>query len=288
MYIQPTISVVIPAYNAEKYLSETITSVLAQTIQPHEVIIVDDGSKDRTIEIANKFPVKVICQENGGPAKARNTGINSSHGDWIAFLDADDTWSPAKIEKTLRAIEMNPDSAIIATNMFVGCPENGWTSLDLAKKCDSSKAFFPQLYRRSFLATSTLVVKKSAILDAGGFDSAYFGPEDYDLWLKITYAGGKIHFINEYLTNYRVHGASITSDPSRMYNDTQLIIKKYKKLIPFRLYFTRCIVLHLVIANIFLNQKKFKKAVICYNALIMDIITKPIDYLLMIIFKLYK
>lgn len=280
MHTQPTISVVIPAFNGEKYLAETITSVLSQTVRPTEIIIVDDGSKDNTSTVASKFPVTVITQPNGGPAKARNTGINASSGDWIAFLDADDTWNSTKIEQTIRAIEQKPDSAIIATNMYTGNPEDGWLPLNLAQKCDPTKPFFPQLYRRSFLATSTLVVKKSAILEAGGFDSTYFGPEDYDLWLKITYAGGKIHFINEYLTNYRVHSASITSDPSRMYKDTQLILQKYRNKTSLNLYLMRFIVLHVVIAKIYLGQKKFRKALNCYIALSKDLVKKPLNYIL--------
>ena len=89
-------SVIIPAYNAEHFLSKAIESALAQTHRPLEIIVVDDGSADRTIEIAKTFPVTLIQQPNGGPASARNAGVLASSGEWLAFLDHDDTWHANK------------------------------------------------------------------------------------------------------------------------------------------------------------------------------------------------
>ena len=274
------ISVVIPAYNAEKYLRETLISVFSQTLSPLEVIVVNDGSKDLTSEIAKEFPVVLIEQENLGPAIARNLGVLKSKGTWIAFIDADDIWELDKLEKVVTVILNNKDIDIIATNMMVGNPENGWKPLDLSSRFNNMKPFFPQLYRRSFLATSTLVVKKELIIKEGCFDPSYFGPEDFDLWLKIALSGGRLYFIKSYLTKYRVHGNSITSDPSRTYRDTQLILQKHKKSVSLNLYVTRFIVLHIVIARIFFKQRKFKNTLLVMRKALADIIFRPIEYFL--------
>jgi glycosyltransferase involved in cell wall biosynthesis len=93
------ISVVIPAYNAAAFLPRSIASVRAQTLQPVEVIVVDDGSTDDTTAVAAGLGVRVITRTNSGPSAARNTGIQMASGDWIALLDADDRWSPEKLER---------------------------------------------------------------------------------------------------------------------------------------------------------------------------------------------
>lgn len=250
----------------------------AQTLPPLEVIVINDGSKDSTSTIAKKFPVVLIEQTNMGPAIARNAGILASKGTWIAFLDADDTWEINKLEKVVTEIENNSNLGIIATNMMTGNPESGWIPVDLASKFDKTKAFFPQLYRRSFLATSTLVVKKELITKVGGFDPSYFGPEDFDLWLKIALDGGRLSFIDSYLTKYRIHNNSITSDPSRTYKDTQIILKKHIKNVSLPLYVTRFIILHIVIARIYFNQKKFKKTLLTLKNALRDLFLKPIQY----------
>ena len=94
-----TVSVIIPAYNADKHVERAIDSALAQTLQPVEILVIDDGSRDRTAEFASRFPspVRLIRQENGGPATARNRGAREATGDWLALLDADDWWFPDKL-----------------------------------------------------------------------------------------------------------------------------------------------------------------------------------------------
>jgi glycosyltransferase involved in cell wall biosynthesis len=106
MTASPRISVVIPCYNAGRFLQETLTSVLQQTYPAYEVVVVDDGSSDDSASIAAAFgsPVRVILQSNHGESVARNRGIDEARGDWIAFLDADDLWAPAKLERQLSCL----------------------------------------------------------------------------------------------------------------------------------------------------------------------------------------
>ena len=115
----PLVSVVIPAYNCERYLGRAIRSVLAQTYPRIECIVVDDGSTDGTAEVIDRFgsAVRAIRQENGGAAAARNAGIRTATGRYIAFLDADDYWLRNKLELQIHILEKNPDLVLISTGL---------------------------------------------------------------------------------------------------------------------------------------------------------------------------
>ena len=114
-----SVSVVIPCYNGAKFIRQTLDSVLAQTVEPHEILVVDDGSTDESREIAQSYgpPVRVIRQPNQGESVARNRGIEEARGDWIAFLDADDLWMPTKLERQIEVL--GPDIAWVHTNYHV-------------------------------------------------------------------------------------------------------------------------------------------------------------------------
>ena len=163
-----SISVVIPAYNAERFISDPIQSVLAQTYEVAEIIVVDDGSADSTAEIAAGFPkTRVIRRVNGGQGAARNTGIHAATGEWIAFLDHDDVWLPRKTETQLQYIA--PGVGVIHANRF-------------------DPIHFGNLWhRQAHITPSGALVRKQALLDVGCFEEsrAVMGVEDLTLWLKI-------------------------------------------------------------------------------------------------------
>ncbi len=109
------ISVVIPVYNAESYLAQALESVARQTCTTIEILVIDDGSTDRSEEVAQGYPdsrIRVVRQPNGGPAAARNHGVRLARGDFLAFLDADDLWEPLKLEVQLEALRARPDAAM--------------------------------------------------------------------------------------------------------------------------------------------------------------------------------
>ena len=181
----PTISVVIPAYNAASTLSKAIESVLNQDIQgnPLELIIVDDGSTDGTSEIAARYVsthphcICLITQQNQGPSAARNAGIAAAAGKLIAFLDADDQWLPGKIAAQLSVFTQLPEIALVCTNMNNGRLW-GKPNIVLLK--------FKDLLWSNKVYTSSVLAKKSALLAAGGFNSQRRLSEDYELWLSIS------------------------------------------------------------------------------------------------------
>jgi glycosyltransferase involved in cell wall biosynthesis len=163
-----SVSAVIPAFNAEQFISETIESVLAQTYVIDEIIVVDDGSTDRTAEVAGAFPrTQVIRRPNGGQGAARNTGIHAATGEWIAFLDHDDLWVPSKTEVQLGYITQN--AGVIHANRF------------------DPISFGNLWHRQAHVSPSGAMVRKQALLDVGCFEEsrAVMGVEDLNLWLKI-------------------------------------------------------------------------------------------------------
>jgi glycosyltransferase involved in cell wall biosynthesis len=199
------VTVVIPAYNAERFLGETLASVFAQTVQPHEIIVVDDGSVDGTEAVARSFGdrIRFIKQENQGISGARNTAIREATGDWIAFLDADDLISPKKLEIQIQVIEANPGVVFTYTG-FAYLFTDGTTK---EMPAFPSRDLWPALRYRQPVLPSTCIVQRSALLEVGGFTRAprrYF-PEDWDLWFRLIrrYSADAFLGIPESLTMYR-------------------------------------------------------------------------------------
>ncbi len=209
----PTISVVIPSYQQAEYLSECIESVYSQTMPPHEIIIVDDGSTDGSLEIAERYkfsqfpliesPVKIIKQVNKGLPSARNSGIMNATGDYILFLDADDIL----LEHALERIH----NEIVATNADVVAPsfkcfgkENQTCILQPFTMDDLKKA-----NRLPYFCA----IKRSVLSEVGGYNAKMkFGWEDYDLWFDIYKRGKSFALIQEVLVLYRVKDKSMIHD----------------------------------------------------------------------------
>jgi glycosyltransferase involved in cell wall biosynthesis len=175
------IIVAIPAYNAEHYLREAVDSVLAQTCKPWEIIVVNDGSTDRTEEIALSYGDKIryIRQENQGLAGARNTAIREATGDWIAFFDSDDVMMPDKLCLQTAAIEANPDLILVYSGFSFLYPDGRTEEVAAFPARD----LWPALRYRTPILPSTSVVRRAALLEVGNFRSVL--TEDWDLWIRL-------------------------------------------------------------------------------------------------------
>jgi len=195
-----SISVVIPAYNAQPFLSRAIESALSQTVAPTEILVIDDGSSDDTFKIASAFraPVKAFKKANGGPASARNLGIQHAQSDWIALLDADDAWLPDKLEEQIKLL--NSDVALIHSSAR-GRPN-----------CISPETTFTQLWRRNCILNSSVLLRREVFVQVGGFDEdpALIGVEDYNLWLRIAAADWKIRCSPKELCIYTPGATSLS------------------------------------------------------------------------------
>lgn len=183
----PLISVVIPAYNAEKTIKSTIESVLNQTCSDFELIIINDGSQDATLDIIASLAdprIKVISQPNSGPQKSRNRGLREAQGEYLAFLDADDLWTPDKLESQLKALQENPDAAVAYS----------WTNyinevnevIGRGSYVEASGDVYLKLLLLDFIGSgSNPLIKKLALLEAEGFDESLLAGQDWDMWLRL-------------------------------------------------------------------------------------------------------
>lgn len=231
---QPSsLSVIIPCYNAERYIAATIDSVLAQRHADLEIIVVDDGSKDGSVaRVRNRFPaVRVLEQSNQGVAAARNNGIGLASGHWIAFVDADDIWLPGKLQAQFTAMAAAPACRMSYTAWEVwhcndptpsaAClAELDAAAGDQARWAGASGWIYPQLLLDCVVWTSTVLVERALLAETGGFDPTLRVGEDYDLWLRASRLT-PIMRVARPCALYRMHPASITrSMPTDNYRAT--------------------------------------------------------------------
>lgn len=183
----PTISVIIPAYNAEKTILETIYSVQKQTFLDFELIIVNDGSKDKTLEILHSVKderLKIFSYENKGQAVARNRGISHATGEFLSFLDADDLWSSDKLELQLAALQQHPEAGV-AYSWTYFMDEQG-KSFHPGETIFYEGNVYVQMLLRNFLDSgSNPLIRRQAIESVGEFDPSVTGVEDWDYWLRL-------------------------------------------------------------------------------------------------------
>lgn len=182
-----SISVVVPAYNASSTIIETIASVQKQTFSDFELIIINDGSTDNTLEILNTIQdsrIKIFSYENGGLSVARNRGISHATGEFIAFLDADDLWASDKLELQLAALKQHPKAGV-AYSWTHFMDEQG-ESFHADKPIFFEGNVYPQLLVHNFIASgSNPLIRKQAIESVGEFNPSVSGAADWDYWLRL-------------------------------------------------------------------------------------------------------
>jgi len=229
----PKVSVIIPTYNRAKLLPRTINSVLNQTFQDFELIIVDDGSTDNTKEVIKGFQnkderIKYVYQNNQGESGARNTGLRESQGEYVAFLDSDDEWLPEKLEKELELFKRSDRKHL----GFVSCNA-------LIKKGDGIREYktpryknnFKELLKRNFICSpSSVLIKNKVFNSVGVFDKKLKIGPDWDMWIRIA-REYDFDFVPEPLFKYYIHGNNITKTLSLSKKERNLkyIFQKYKK-----------------------------------------------------------
>lgn len=209
------VSVVIPVYNSSKYISCAIDSVLSQDYTNFEIIVVDDGSTDNTCSvIESKYlgKVKIIKIKNSGVSVARNIGINSSNGYYIAFLDSDDFWEKSKLAKQVKSIEKDIENGVSYTSRFIIKNENIITG---EERKSWSGFVLNKILIKNFICLSSVLIKKECFLKCGFFDEALEVSEDYDLWIRISNKY-KFVYLDERLVYYRVTPGSLTKNVTRM------------------------------------------------------------------------
>ena len=244
----PAVSVVVAAYNAEEYIAETLNSIRTQTFRDYEVIVVDDGSTDRTAQIVAEYPeVNCLRQPNRGQPAARNAGIVAARGKYIAFVDADDLWLATKLEKQFVYLEKHPETAWLYCDAIVFHSGNGKEICRIGEECVLQEGdILDELLLSPFILSPTPLIRREVFEQTGLFDESpmlRIG-EDWNMWLRIA-ERFPVAVIREPLAMVRVHDANMTgtTDPLVMFASKRRIAELAIARNPERLarIATRCI-----------------------------------------------
>lgn len=243
----PSVSVIIPAYNASATIAEALDSVRAQTLPPDEVIVVDDASTDDTVMVVKQYeadqnrrhgwtvsgmpqavaPLKITLLRmdvNRGPAASRNRGVAEAKGVWIAFLDADDSWVRWRLAVQMQMSRLHPGVVMWCGAVVDGDPR---AALHLPERKAATPQFLTltDIALSNPVATSTVYLRHTTFVDAGGFDECFRGPEDYDLWMRIA-AMGQIGRAQETLAIHREISGSVGMDDRRFLPEGLRVLRK--------------------------------------------------------------
>ncbi len=235
--VDPDISVVIPSYQSAAWLPAAIASVRAQSFPVREIIVVDDGSRDDTPAVAARIPgIVYLRQDNAGPAAARNNGIARAQGTWVAFLDADDSWTEDRLADQLAALARHPELVLVASDMREVLPDGQVLTPSVLAKHGLLARFealagapLPMAARRllekNFIPTGTVLVQRAALTAAGGFPAHIRWGEDLALWTRIAAQGAitclpKVHMLR------LQHGANATAATRAMLVDLVTVARE--------------------------------------------------------------
>lgn len=236
--VMPLVSVIIPAYNAEKYVLLAINSVLEQNYAPLEILLIDDGSTDGTAKLVQREApqVNIIQQVNAGVAAARNTGLRHASGELICFLDADDGWFPGKLAAQVDYLARHPEVGLVFHRWLVWRPDaNGvYAKLEQPEQPNNgtidpadSGWIYPQLLLDCIVHTSTVMLRRKTAEVVGFFDQDLINGEDYNYWLRVSRIC-EIHKLFGVYSFYREVAGSLTSAPKSL-NFEYLVIERAVK-----------------------------------------------------------
>ena len=230
----PFFSIVIPAYNAAHHIVDALTSVFGQTVDSFEIFVINDGSTDTDQlekELEPYLPrVVYIAQSNGGPAAARNTGIIKARGKYIAFLDSDDQWVPEHLAQMRQVLQQDPTLDLVygdAVN-FGDVAEEGRTTME-ANPSEGLVTFESLVLGKCTVIGSTVVARRQALIDSGLFDQTFPQAEDFDLWARLAYRGGRIDYRRYIHARRRIHKANLSGDLIGSFDCQAKVLRKLMK-----------------------------------------------------------
>lgn len=210
----PSFSVVIAAYDAADTIGDALESVLSQTLQPREIVISDDGSSDDLAAAVSPYSafVTLIRQDHGGEGAAKNNGaLHATHGDFVVFLDADDTFLPERLEALGELAKARPDLDILTTDAFLEIDRK------VVRRCYEAGWRFEVHDQRSAILERNFVfglaaVRRTRFLESGGFDRSILFGTDWDLWCRMLLDGSRVGLVDEPLARYRIRPSSLSAD----------------------------------------------------------------------------
>jgi glycosyltransferase involved in cell wall biosynthesis len=223
---QAPVSVVIPTYNAAGTVRDTIDSILAQTLPPSQIIVIDDGSRDATAERIRPYGDRVLYrqQANAGPSAARNHGVALCDQPLVAFLDADDIWHPRKLELQMRHMGRDPELGLLATDHF-DWPTAAFPDATQAGDGTLTPVTWERLVIKATILTSSVMVRRDILERVGEFDRSLCGPEDRDMFLRIAEVT-RLAKLNLPLVGYRDAPGSLTKDAQTCERGMRQILRR--------------------------------------------------------------
>jgi glycosyltransferase involved in cell wall biosynthesis len=225
----PLVSIIIPCYNGEAFVQEAIMSALGQTYPRVEVLVVDDGSTDRSAEIARAFPVRYLYQKNRGLTASRNRGIQESRGAYVIFLDADDRLLPEAVEAGLQVLQPRAECAMaIGDHLFVG--EDGSHLANSRKPCVGEAHYEALLISNFIEMISSVLFRRSVLDEVGGFDLGLRVAEDYELYLRIA-REFPVCCHATVVAEYRQHRSNASHNSELMLTMTLQVLKRQARYI---------------------------------------------------------
>lgn len=264
------VSVIIPTYNRATFTCDAIESILMQTFTEYEIIVVDDGSTDHTLEMLKNYKDKIryILQKNFGPSVARNAGIRAAKGNYIAFLDSDDLWMPEKLEKQFRVLQNNPDISFCYTQALIS--KQGEYIEKIGYGCEQK--FEDLLISWSKIFTSSVVIKDICFKKVGLFNEQLSHSEDFEMWLRIlNYYKGV--FVDQPLIIKRQHHSNISKDKVAHLRNRMLIYQNLLKTTNISREFSKVIETGALyfqynLGDCYLNQRNYYTAINHYFQLV--------------------
>jgi glycosyltransferase involved in cell wall biosynthesis len=216
--MKPLVSILIPAYNSQEWISDTLRSAIAQTWPHKEIIVVNDGSRDHTASVAERFAsegVQVVTQKNQGAAAARNTAFSLSQGDYIQWLDADDLLAPDKIARQMEALEHSPNKRILLSSAWGRFQYRYYRTkfIPTALWCDLTPLewMLRSMERNLYMQTSTWLVSRELSEAAGPWDSRMVVDDDGEYFFRVLMQSDSIRFVPESKVYYRQSGSTSVS-----------------------------------------------------------------------------
>ena len=205
-----SIAVIIPAYNATRFVGETLKSVLGQTLPPNEVLVVDDGSTDNTANVAESFgpPIRVFRRTNQLQAASRNFAATQTQCEWLAFVDSDDLWEPNKLQLQIDELTRNPTADLCYSARVNFLEESGTFRLGEFVAVPPASKIRQALFVNTVFMPGSVLIRRTTYLAFGGFSPSMKLIEDWDLWLRLLHAGVQFAACQEPLLRMRLHTGS--------------------------------------------------------------------------------
>ena len=265
------VSVIIPVYRAVATIDRALASVAAQTVMPREIIIVDDGSDDGTEEKARTWSSRmgetklvVFKEDHHGPGATRNKALSEASGTYVAFLDADDEWLPTKLEKSLSVLQETESDIVSHDYLMVN--GDSISRGECTKSYYKNKSPFVGYFLRGFVSTSTVVARKSTLVDVGGFDPGLLSGQDYELWLVVLdQPKTHFHIFDQPLMRYHVTANSISTKVELRRQCALSIARRHAHRLkrhcrfPAWVLMQRILIIYAQAAISFLSQSRFSK-----------------------------